>query len=37
MLYLLAVAVVAMRTGRSAAIATAFLSTALLDFFFRLF
>lgn len=34
MLYLLAVAVVAMHTSRSAAIATAFLSTALLDFFF---
>lgn len=34
MLYLLAVAAVAMRAGRAAAIAAAFFSTALLDFFF---
>jgi two-component system sensor histidine kinase KdpD len=34
MLYLLAVALVAMRAGRYAAIIAAFLSTALLDFFF---
>jgi len=34
MLYLLAVAIVAMRAGKQAAIIAAFLSTALLDFFF---
>ena len=34
MLYLLAVAIVATRAGRYAAIVTAFLSTVLLDFFF---
>lgn len=34
MLYLLAVALVAMRAGKYAALATAFLSTGLLDFFF---
>lgn len=34
MLYLLAVALVAMRAGKQAAIAAAFLSTGLLDFFF---
>lgn len=34
MLYLLAVAFVAMRAGRQAAFAAAFLSTGLLDFFF---